>query len=500
MYINPQSVVKILRGVPWHSDLKHTRLFRNLAEQNTFMADHVKYTVDGCTYIREQQALRVNILADNLYDCNYICFQNRGFGTKNFYAFITDVKYINNETSEIYFELDYFQTWWFSIELDTCYVEREHVDEGIDCGEVLPQEIYHHYFGVGENNKWKVKLVAKPNLLANAMAYVTAQDWNMENQENQVGLPMFSTTPSDTVGINGFITAQQSVQNDILDVSFYPEYFESGNIVLRVDTFGIKIPTQFNMPDIQGNFKYVPKNNKLLTYPYTFLRVSNNEGEEKDFKWENFYNPSYIEFYMRHNLVNKTSCFIECRSYEGGNVRNTELWINDFPEAQLSASDVSDAIKGALSILTSAIPIKGDYNVNSALSMVDTKAHDTLGVVGNAMNIPLRSKTVGNINKNCLLKYNLMGFSFYVMCIRPEYARILDNYLTRFGYKINRYKRPELYTRQYFNYIKTRDCDLKGTAPDDALRNISEMFNRGVTLWHIDDVGGIYPDNPIVTP
>lgn len=48
----------------------------------------------------------VGINAENLYDCNYIMFQNASFGTKWFYAFITSVAYENNETSRITMEID----------------------------------------------------------------------------------------------------------------------------------------------------------------------------------------------------------------------------------------------------------------------------------------------------------------------------------------------------------------------------------------------------------
>ena len=83
------------------------------------------------------------------------------------------------------------------------------------------------------------------------------------------------------------------------------------------------------------------------------------------------------------------------------------------------------------------------------------------------------------------------------MGITGENAQAIDNYLTRFGYKVNVIKVPELTSRKYWNYVKTRECEIGGNAPAETLKKIQEIFNAGVTLWHIDNVGSFSDDNPI---
>lgn len=70
--------------------------------------------------------MRVGLSADACYDCNYLMFQNSGFGSKWFYAFITSVEYVNNAVTEISFEIDVMQTWFFNYSVGECFIEREH--------------------------------------------------------------------------------------------------------------------------------------------------------------------------------------------------------------------------------------------------------------------------------------------------------------------------------------------------------------------------------------
>ena len=76
------------------------------------------------------------------------------------------------------------------------------------------------------------------------------------------------------------------------------------------------------------------------------------------------------------------------------------------------------------------------------------------------------------------------GFYFYKMSIKEEYAKIIDNYFSMFGYKINRVKVPNITGRSNWNYVKTINCNFDGDIPQTDLNIIRDMFNNGVTLWH----------------
>jgi hypothetical protein len=62
----------------------------------------------------------------------------------------------------------------------------------------------------------------------------------------------------------------------------------------------------------------------------------------------------------------------------------------------------------------------------------------------------------------------------------------IDDYFNMFGYKVNKLKVPELFGRQYWNYVKTNGLkiDPYAACPDDAKRAIEAIFDNGIRLHH----------------
>ena len=56
---------------------------------------------------------------------------------------------------------------------------------------------------------------------------------------------------------------------------------------------------------------------------------------------------------------------------------------------------------------------------------------------------------------------NNNNFKFYRMSVRQEYAKIIDNYFSMYGYSINEVKIPNITGRTNWNYVKTIECILK---------------------------------------
>ena len=85
------------------------------------------------------------------------------------------------------------------------------------------------------------------------------------------------------------------------------------------------------------------------------------------------------------------------------------------------------------------------------------------------------------------------------MSIRPEMARIVDNYFSMFGYKVNRVKTPNVNGRYNWNYVKTVGCYIEADIPQDDLQQIKNMFDAGNTIWHHPNTFMDYSqNNPIV--
>lgn len=76
------------------------------------------------------------------------------------------------------------------------------------------------------------------------------------------------------------------------------------------------------------------------------------------------------------------------------------------------------------------------------------------------------------------------GFSFYKMSIKQEYAKIIDDFFSMFGYKVNEVKIPNVTGRQNWNYVKTVDANILGDIPQEDMQKLKDIFNSGVTFWH----------------
>jgi hypothetical protein len=87
------------------------------------------------------------------------------------------------------------------------------------------------------------------------------------------------------------------------------------------------------------------------------------------------------------------------------------------------------------------------------------------------------------------------------MSIKQEYARIIDDYFTRFGYAIKRIVSPNITGRTYWNYVEIGSSEEigYGEVPAKYMEQINNVCRRGVTIWHNhENVGNYSLDNVII--
>jgi hypothetical protein len=159
---------------------------------------------------------------------------------------------------------------------------------------------------------------------------------------------------------------------------------------------------------------------------------------------------------------------------------------------------ISDVYTNWLTSHAIDIPLKLANDVFS-IGMGGAKAYATGDVSGVTGGITAIGNTVSEIYQHSLAPLQAQGNTnvgdvmyamgyitpqFYKMTIKSEYARIIDDYFSMFGYKINRVKVPNITGRTNWNYVKTIDCNFGGNIPQADMNIIRTMFNNGVTLWH----------------
>lgn len=342
-YIAPNTDVYILRRVPLDKDYNHTvRQTSASAQANMFNSSaYKKYTLTTQTYQRAgENKIRVAILADNLYDCNYMMFRNTNFGSKWFYAFITKVTYINNNTTELEYKLDVMQSWYFDYELGNCFVEREHtitdgigdnlVPEDVDAGNLVMVDTWDYFYNEsGSGSNYKPMYTA-------VVYYVPGTQYITGVNYSGMGYPLVQTNSTDVltkgiivngvyagcytyaipldiretvippiappdvptithkeqsaVTINAVIKTILDYDGNIVNIvqvptAIYEAWAANPTTVPRTAVNHAMVSKNYNAPHTAY---YEPKNKKMLTYPYKQILVSNNNGKTSTYKWEEF--------------------------------------------------------------------------------------------------------------------------------------------------------------------------------------------------------------------
>ena len=91
--------------------------------------------------------------------------------------------------------------------------------------------------------------------------------------------------------------------------------------------------------------------------------------------------------------------------------------------------------------------------------------------------------------------------SFIPMRCDLQHIRQIDDYFTRFGYKTNRLKTPNITGRRNFNYIEIGSSDElgSGNVPNKYIEELNSLARRGITIWHNhENVGNYLVQNDII--
>lgn len=532
MYIEPNTTVRILKNCPLDTTYDHTLYFLNKSQQVNYFSSLSKYTLKAYSYQRvNANTIRVEVKADNLYDCNYIMFQNSNFGDKWFYAFIKSVEYINNITSAIEYEIDVMQTWHFDYQLGQCFVEREHsatdkigdniVDEKLNIGEYVVDEEASDTDRLYKDMKWVLASTFKPVagvFRANYSGGIWGGLWS--------GLyyNVFDTYEQMQTFIDnaGALTIEGIVCAFMIPSAFVTE--ENGN-ELEPRTSGFMLPNGFSRRGTKRAFEgYTPVNNKLYTYPYNLLYVTNLQGEGVAFKYELFSQPSSATEYGTPHFATIASmtanpeCTVYPQYYAGIDdnlderltVRGWPMlsWNSDAFKAYLAQSASAISAAGLATLSMAANPDQSTSAV-TALTVAGTAASASpIGatvaaglMVASALGGAVTAKLTPPRNHpgsgcSALAADNKLGFLYLRKHIRKEYAKIIDDYFTMYGYATHEVKVPNRNARPHWTYTKTIGCVVHGSVPCDDMSKICSIFNNGITFWNNGrEVGDYTLDN-----
>lgn len=172
--IIPNSEVRLIKNVPFSNNYKNVIQFNDKTSQENYFKSLPNILADDFKYVRNNGIIKVPYYRDEILEYNYLMFKNKAYGDKYFYAFITNISYINPNTSAISFELDVFQTWFMDVQFKPSYIEREHcqrwnsdgtpvintIPEGLDYGSEYVYKGHTRLYDKTNNNKIKWLVIA----------------------------------------------------------------------------------------------------------------------------------------------------------------------------------------------------------------------------------------------------------------------------------------------------------------------------------------------------
>lgn len=501
MVIPPQSELRILVNIPLDAGHLNTLLFEGHEVQANYFQKQAAYIGERYTFIRKDRIIKVDVAPETIANCNYLMFRN--FSTRWYYAFIDSIEYENNTTAIIRFTIDWFQTYFNEVDLMPCYVEREHVWDDRIGRNLVPEKLEYGDYIYSNDSRSQAFYDSGILIAATVDATMSSKPGGMYgNIYSGLVYHFFETAQEATTFIN---TVVASVGADaIVGLTMYPSYFFTNGSPKTFEVSPRKIPEYI------GTYK--PRNKKLFTYPYSYIYVTNCQGNSANFQYEYFEDLSNIQFVINCDVSLQPSAVLVPLNYKnaGGHLTSNvnELmsisgwpqcpWISDVFKAYIAQNGAKTAVNligggiGAAGSLASGIAGAATGNPAALLSGVQglMPVANDLASLYDKSNLPAQAH--GSVAPSTMFNFGYLDFVFMDTHITPEFAQIIDGYFDMFGYAVHKLKVPELNTRPNWNYVKTINCIVRGAIPVEAREQIQACFNNGITLWHNPDTFGDY--------
>jgi hypothetical protein len=281
-----------------------------------------------------------------------------------------------------------------------------------------------------------------------------------------------------------------------------PELCENKTLKLRVKATNIATESKYNLyvngykGDYNGNLNGIVNNSPLmlpvLSSAYSqFLATSSAS-----------FNQGNINAMLENDLTLKQGLATNSLNYRQNTTNNYMQGISSGlgAIASLLSLNFGGVVNGAMGVAQAGInqhfnTLSNNLN-NSQLKEKNKLSNFEVSSLANAkttdlLNTPNSIKTSGNdtlfnlVNSNRKIDIIEFGLDF-------RYKHRIYDYFVKYGYKVNKWEKINVNSRRYFNFIKTNTCNIVGDEiPHEYLEEIKDIFNRGVTIWHVDNGANI---------
>lgn len=373
MNYTPQTEVHLLSNVPFNFSYNNVMDFNTIEEQTTYFLNKSKLEFEDLTHQRvNNNNINLEVAYEDLYDINYMMFQNDKIPGKWFYAFITSYDFVSPNVTRISYQIDVYQTWLFDMEWQTTYVEREHtkrfnqdgtpvintIEEDLGYGSDY-RTVYKQKCNT-DNIIWLVAITKSPieiilgqssgytgnvGNIPTPLSYTLVPidlDGTLTTINNKVGGDSFlmnlgqsETTVGQLVSLfytpyvpfNYSISNQNNITTNDASVHFvdggavggFYSYYSSGSNNWTARNFNVASDMYTLMPDFSES--------KLYMYPYTLIELTDMQGNTVTLKPQNF-DSKALSFDIMSCISTQPKTAIYPHDYLGNTTGNVKDFTN----------------------------------------------------------------------------------------------------------------------------------------------------------------------------
>lgn len=531
--IQKDTQILLCKDIPFDNSYKDVVLFHGTGSDeqryNYFKSKSTGRIFTSQSYQKTNtNKFRLEIPYTEAFNVTYCLFHNPDFSTNRwFYAFVTKVEYINNAVTEFTYEIDVMQTYFRVSNLLDCYIERQHatsdnvgdniVKENFSLGDYIRNDDYN---AINLGQKY-VYLQMNVSMLGDLFGQERGTDIGQIYDGNT-----FEPITYGNLSIKEYV-------EEYLGRLSIPNPFET---VLSVVVAPIPMGSNKNVTHGNFTFKkitsgslngYTPKNKKLYTYPYNYCEFKSSANTTFPIRYE-FIDGNEIKGSYSGALSNTATFNFSIVNYDLGypiipvNMGVTCNFNKDFSIMHI-AQTLSNV---GLNIVSPAVP--PTEKTTHSVSTYRQYQNDDVRKIEEKSSITTDESTTTNgrdqsINYRAiadgigdLVSYGVTGQGFDTntngalygtanivwasyLCQPSQILKQIDDYFTRYGYATMKLGKPNIISRKYFNYIKTQGCNIKTNAPSSDKAKICDIFDKGVTFWHISGTNDTNVGNYSVT-
>lgn len=540
MYIVPDGYIRFYRDVRLDDSYTDTIYFASVEERDKWFIDNKQVgIIDNMSYMRKGAGIiMVEKPISYFNNINYMSFTNSSFENMTYYCFINTVEYVSNTTTRIIYTIDDMITYFPYLTWRKSFIVRRHTPndiignntqyEDVNCGENL--DLSEISAATGGQLPDMTTMVPIAVSLFKKDVSKQADVINFNGVYQGLEYLRFDSTTELRTWLEQMVDAGNS--NDIVSMFMFPASMYDRDGTTRDYFFTFARPTS-----LEG---YVPKNKKLLTYPYTFLYASTGEGNSANYKFELSYTGE-IGFRLVGSVSGIASISAIPYNYRGLSLDiDSQLTMNNYPQCSwiidtyrsylalnqntlnnyyseqvplmmqkaITTRDVSNvnagiAALGAVGSLLSLNPLSAASGAAGAYSTYKQGQFAMKDVQAQVSQFMAQQKDLearppqmgGNVSTSTNVAYGQKKIHFYYASIKKEYAERIDDYFELFGYAENRFIIPKFDARPVWTYMKMLYPNCSGNVPDDVLTHIKNIMENGIRFWKSGNSIGNYTLN-----